>query len=199
MSRLITVGVLAGATAAGIAVARVARQPEPPPAPTVESSRDWVPFRARFQQVRDGRIEATGRFYRSRDGSTRRETYDPDGTLRFVAIENIAEGRFYGYAGGGWSAQPLRLLDPRTPPPAPPASLLVAERVEGLRLVRELTGAGAVLLRAPALDLFPLVEHHPDPAMSRAHHDIVIGPVDPALFEPRTDRIDELPWPHVTR
>ena len=198
MGRLLTVGVLAGAAAAGIAVARVAQPPGPPPAPAVEV-KDWVPFQAEFRQVRDGRVEATGRFFRGPDGSTRRETRDPDGTLRFVAIENIARERFYGYAGGSWSSQPLRLLEPRTPPPEPPASLLVADRVEGLRLVRELTPAGAVLLRAPALDLFPIVEHYPDPAMSREHVGIVIGPVDPGLFEPGTDRIDELPWPHITR
>ncbi|HEY8535323.1 MAG TPA: hypothetical protein VIL25_02705 [Vicinamibacterales bacterium] len=198
MGRLLTVGVLAGATAAGIAVARVARDPGvlPAPAATVQG---WVEFRAAYRQVRDGRVEAVGVFHRGRDGSTRRETRDPDGTLRFVAIENIAENRYYGYAGGAWSAQPLRLLAPRVPPGPRPDLLPVSERVEGLELQRELTPEGAVLLRAPALNFFPVVEYYSDPPMSREHHDIVIGPVDPALFRPPAVPVDELPWPYLTR
>ncbi len=198
MSRLLTVGVLAGAAAAGIAVARVSREPAPLPAPAVHVQ-GWVEFRAGFRQIRDGRVEATGAFYRGRDGSTRRETREPDGTLRFVAIENIAENRYYGYSSGSWSAQPLRLLEPRTPPGPRPDLLPVTQRVEGLELRRELTPSGAVLLRAPALDLFALVEHYPDPPMSREHHDIVIGPVDPVLFHPPAGPVDELPWPYLTR
>lgn len=197
MSRLLTVGVLAGAAAAGIAVARVSRDPGPLPLPAAHVQ-GWVEFRAEFRQVRDGRVEATGFFCRGRDGSTRRETRDPDGTLRYVAIENIAENRYYGYAGGSWSAQPLRLLEPRTPP-GPSDLLLLTDRVEGLELRRELAPSGAVLLRAPALDLFPIVEHYPDPPMSREHHDIVIGPVDSGLFRPPAGPVDELPWPYLTR
>ncbi|HEX7086080.1 MAG TPA: hypothetical protein VF198_06925 [Vicinamibacterales bacterium] len=198
MSRLLTVGVLAGATAAGIAVARVSRDPGPLPAPAAHV-RGWVEFRAGFRQVRDGRVEATGAFYRGRDGSTRRETRDPDGTLRFVAIENIAENRYYGFSSGSWSAQPLRLLEPRTPPGLRPDLLPLTERVEGLELCREITPSGAVLLRAPALDLFPLVEYYADPPMSREHHDIVIGPVDSSLFLPPAGPLDALPWPYLTR
>ena len=195
--RVLAVAVIAVAVAAA-ALALLVRGDAPVIA--VQSSSGWVPFRAGFRQLRNGELEAAGRYARHHDGSTLRETSSPAGDTRFITIVNVPEGRFYSFAGGTWTVQPLILRRARHLPDRRADSQLVGvvERVGGLRLVRETTATGAVLLRAPALDFFPVIEQHPEPPMRRELFDIVVEPVDASwFFPPAGARVDRLPWPYV--
>ncbi len=196
MRRAAAVTVVAFVVAA-VALVFVRHEPSLAPVSAIDA---WVPFQAEFRQVREGQVEAVGRYMRGRDGSARRETMAPDGGQRFITIVNVWAGRFYSFAGGTWTAQTLILRGVRTPRDTDAGARLVrvTDRVNGLHLVRETTPAGSVMLRAPALDLFAVLEQHPYPAMRREHFNIVIAPVSESLFAPPPGAaVADLPWPHV--
>ena len=76
----------------------------------------WRAFSGEFRSV-SGRVETTGRYYRHRNGSARRETLGAAGTPEFITIENLSASRFYAFSAGSWTEQPLKLPATRTLPP----------------------------------------------------------------------------------
>jgi len=172
------------------------------PADTVLPGVAWVSFHGEFRSV-SGTNETRGRFYRHRDGSTRRETLEAGGTPAFITIEHRSAARFYSFSGGVWTSQPLerpaRVMLPPTGADFPSA-VPQPGRIAGYRVVRADTALGTVMLRAPALNYFALVEEHPYPALRVEFVSVVEGPVDGALFAPpRGTAVGELPWPYTGR
>ena len=170
------------------------------PSTTVEPAVAWRSFRGEFRSVSGG-VETTGRYYRHRNGSARRETLGTAGTPEFITIENLSASRFYAFSAGSWTEQPLKLPATRATPPsgaAFPNATPQTERVAGYRVVGAYTVLGTLMLRAPALDYFPLVEDHPHPALRVEFVSIVEEPVGDALFLPPSDaRVATLPWPYT--
>ena len=162
----------------------------------------WATFRAEFTST-GGTTETRGRFYRRRDGSIRKETLGADGAAEFVTIQNRPSMRFYSFSDGSWSSQPLQLATRLTMPPTGadfPSAMPQPERVVGYRVVRTDTALGTVLLRAPALNYFPLVEDHPFPSLRVEFVSVTEGDVDAALFEPPAGApVASLPWPYMAR
>ncbi len=139
-----------------------------------------------------------GPIFRRGDGSVRRETLAADGSPVFVTIENRATARFYSFSGGSWTAQPLA-LEHTAPPAAAEFSNLTPERGTrgGFKLVRVVAPTGAVILRAPALNYFGLVEEHADPPLRIEFHAVRQEEPPSALFEPPPGvSVAQLPWPH---
>jgi hypothetical protein len=160
----------------------------------------WVPFSATVRVIGETGGVTRGRFHRDRNGSTRREGVGEDGSLRFVDIVNIAEGRFYVRSGTDrWSVQRMEPLPATYPSPAVigPHQIVLSDTVEGLTVLREKTADGAVLLRAPALNGFAVVEEHPDDGVRIEYSEIQVRHPDPRLFRPPDDvEVIRLPWPH---
>jgi hypothetical protein len=158
---------------------------------------EWVPFSARFTSV-SGSVESQGRFFRHRDGSTRRDTLAADGTPAFVTIENRRASRFYSFSSGSWTAQPMRLPPWRLLPPTGadfPSAMPLPDAIAGYRVVRADTALGTVMHRAPALNYFPLAEDHPYPVLHVTFADVVRGDVDATVFAPPSGAaVAELPW-----
>ena len=172
------------------------------PAQPVLPGVSWVPFQGEFRSV-SGTNETRGRFFRHRDGSTRRETLEAGGTPAFITIENRPLARFFAFSGGSWTAQPLERAARATLPPTGadfPGAVPQPGRIAGYRVVRADTALGSVMLRAPALNYVALAEDHPYPALRVEFLSVVEGPVDAALFEPpRGAAVGELPWPYTGR
>jgi hypothetical protein len=160
----------------------------------------WRAFRGEFTSTTGG-IETRGRYFRHRDGSVRREVLRADGGAEFITIENVAAARFYSFSGGSWTAQPLRIAARRMLPPTGadfPNASPQTERVAGYRVVSAYTVLGTLMLRAPALDYFPLVEDHPHPALRVAFVSVVEEPLADDLFVPPAGTaVAELPWIHT--
>ncbi len=171
-------------------------------APSTVSEPDipWRAFRGEFRSTSGG-VATRGRFFRHRDGSTRRETLAPDSEAEFITIVNIGQSRFYSYSAGSWSAQPLKLPVRLTFPPTGsdfPNATPQADRVAGYRVVGAYTVLGTLLLRAPALDYFPLVEEHPHPALRIEFGSVVEGPIPDEIFSPPPGvEVATLPWPYT--
>ena len=73
-----------------------------------------------------------------------------------------------------------------------------ADRVEGYRVVGAYTVLGTLMLRAPALDYFPLVEEHPHPALRIEFTSIVEEPIRDKVFSPPPGvEVAMLPWPYT--
>jgi hypothetical protein len=170
------------------------------PPPSVEPDVAWRAFRGEFRSVSNG-VETKGRYWRHRDGSARRETLGADGKAEFITIESLSASQFYSFSAGSWTAQPLRLPATRTLPPtgtAFPNATPQTERVAGYRVVGAYTVLGTLMLRAPALDYFPLVEDHPHPALRVEFVSIVEEPVGDTLFLPPPGaEVATLPWPYT--
>jgi hypothetical protein len=171
---------------------------ERPVAPPPEVATAWVAFQAEFRAVGGG-TETRGRFFRRHDGSVRRETAGTDARPAFITIENRAALRFYSLSGGTWTVQPLA---PGTSRPAHasdfPDAASQAVVHDGLRVVRIVTPTGAVLLRAPDLDFFAVVEEHPDPPLRVEYRVVSRDDPPPALFEPPAGvPVGSLPWAHT--
>jgi hypothetical protein len=183
-------------TALGLALLAFGACTPQPVEPTVA----WRAFRGEFTSTSGG-VETRGRYYRHRDGSVRRDVLRADGSPEFITIENVAASRFYSFSGGSWTSQPLRIAARRMLPPTaadfPNASPQTA-RVAGYRVVSAYTVLGTLMLRAPALDYFPLVEDHPHPALRVAFVSIVEEPSAGDLFVPPAGTAAaELPWTHT--
>jgi len=124
-----------------------------------------------------------------------------DGAAEFITIENLPGSRFYAFSAGSWTVQPLKLSARRlVPPPAAdfPNATPQGERVAGYRVVGAYTPLGTLMLRAPALDYFPLVEDHPHPVLRVEFVSVIEEPVGDALFVPPSDaQVATLPWPYT--
>ena len=171
-------------------------------APSTVSELDvaWRAFRGEFRSTSGG-VETRGRFFRHRDGSTRRETLAANGDVEFITIVNIGQSRFYSYSAGSWSAQPLKLPVRHIFPPTGadfPNATPQADRIAGYRVVGAYTVLGTLMLRAPALDYFPLVEEHPHPALRIEFGSIVEEPIRDEIFSPLPGvEVATLPWPYT--
>ena len=70
--------------------------------------------------------------------------------------------------------------------------------VRGYRVVGAYTVLGTLMLRAPALDYFPLVEEHPHPALRIEFGSIVEEPIRDEIFAPLpVVEVATLPWPYT--
>jgi hypothetical protein len=171
-------------------------------APSAISEPDvaWRAFRGEFRSVSDG-VETRGRYWRHRDGSVRKETLGPDGQAAFITIENLSASRFYSFSAGSWTAQPLRVPARRMFPPTGadfPNATPHAGRVAGYRVVGAYTVLGTLMLRAPSLDYFPLVEDHPHPALRVEFLSVTEEPIAEAVFSPPPGvEAATLPWAYT--
>jgi hypothetical protein len=79
-----------------------------------------------------------------------------------------------------------------------PNAMPQADRIAGYRVVGAYTVLGTLMLRAPALDYFPLVEEHPHPALRLEFTSVVEEPISDALFSPPPEaEVATLPWPYT--
>lgn len=158
----------------------------------------WVPFQAEFRAVGAG-VESRGRFMRHRDGSTRRETFGPDQRPAFVTIENLGTSEFHSFSAGNWTTQPLAARRPVPPASSAfPNAMPQQDRVAGYRVVRADTVLGSVMLRAPVLNYFALVEEHPDPPLRIEYLSVREEAPAEVLFAPPAGAVvARLPWPHA--
>jgi hypothetical protein len=165
--------------------------------PSLSDTTAWVPFQGEFRAVAGG-VESRGRFMRHSDGSTRRETFARDQVPAFVTIVNVRTSEFHSFSAGGWTSQPLA-AGRREPPTgsAFPNAMPQADRVAGYRVVRADTALGSVMLRAPVLNYFALVEDHPDPPLRLEFLSVTEDVPAGTVFEPPAGApVARLPWPH---
>lgn len=141
-----------------------------------------------------------------RDGSTRAETGSSLDQISVVIIKNISRETFYKWRREeGWTQQPMQVPPGGWHPRPTYASLFTntAETLEGFQLVRRelprLEGfqlvrhelPGLVVLLAPDLNLFPILERRSDCAPSvtcgSRLFNIHLGDQPGELFEPPSD------------
>lgn len=82
-----------------------------PPAAYIEQPENWVPFSAYVLVTHPDVGRAVGRYYRSSDGSFRRETGPALDDIRVIDIMNVSAGvrYFYGSRTGWGMAKPTRI------------------------------------------------------------------------------------------
>lgn len=185
----------------GLAVVRIsldsAAQPEPVrrvrPIPQPDG---WVPFSADVAVTMPDGALGTGRFFRASNGSTREEGGGPD---HFgIAIHNIPRALYYEFnqgatdrrnAGRGtWTARPMQLpargWKPQRFHEGIPGLTRSPETIEGLMVYREELSDGTTLLRAPALNFFPLITSGGPLGRKRIYSNLQFGEPPQDLFEP---------------
>jgi hypothetical protein len=172
----------------------------------IEQPSGWVAFSADFEhREKTGRV-INGRYYRGSDGSYRREGIGADGRTK-VSIVNLTR-RIY-YRGGAdpdsvWQSGPYEAPEVRFKPQVwfkemvglsqYPYKLALLKgqdgsltALEGLDAWIYTNYAGTMRLVVPALN-FHAVVNSPVQGMREVYSNIVIGNVDPALFEAPPNR-----------
>ena len=147
---------------AAVAYRQAQSQPVPPVTP-IEQPTTWVAFEADVRITQPGEPIIVGRFYRSRDGSTHLETGPEGDGKRVISIRNIQRSLHYSRMGSGkWMSRPMRLPAQGwrpIPVKASPKEVKLVERVADQEVYRNVSEAdGTIRLRAPALNMYPVVE-----------------------------------------
>ncbi len=158
----------------------------------------WVAFTADSLGSSPGDSRTVvGRYYRSSDGSVRRETGPATGDMRVISIENIGlERTFTRFPSGRWYSHPMKLPPSGWKPQRWRADRLrkVSWKHENfeLYLVTEPSGDNAFL--APALNFFPVIRQTARGAR-KEYTNIQLGEPDPLLFGRPDGNVTHCPEP----
>jgi hypothetical protein len=199
-------GVFAGALL-GTQTAGQLRDPRATRIP-LSQPQGWVSFTADLaHREDDGGLEKVfhGRFLRGSDGSERSELTNDDWRTGIVTIKNLTSDTFYTgpltpNSNKGWTAFSMPVAEIRKKPPVWSDGMLGMSRYHHkVALLKGMSGSlvandgldawiysnpdGAMRLLVPTLNFFPVVNSSVT-GRRLSYTNIVIGPVDQALFEP---------------
>lgn len=145
----------------------------------------WVAFVSDLRIVTPGQPEASGRFYRRSDGSTRSDIARPNGVT--VMINNVATQLHYkSVSAGEWQSQPM-VLPPTGYVPTlaradNPQLVLQPELMEGLEVYKASSGKD-VSYRTAELNMFAIRIERSNGGLIQ-HRNIKLIEPDGALFTP---------------
>ncbi len=167
----------------------------------VAAPEEWVPFQAHLQITHpDSAVRVEGRYFRNKDGSTRRETGPSLDDIRIVDIVNALDRARYLYAAGkGWVRLPLPPMNVARPPKwiagQPNWKLMETKAAVrkgesgnlsaamGLTVYLVMSQDGTSKLKAPELNLFDIATTRPDGRHERYDQIELVNPSDD-LFKP---------------
>jgi hypothetical protein len=157
--------------------------------PDKRVSNSWRPFLAEFRVVaEDGALISRGRYWRTRDGSDRRErdSLDTAETIHSVQIRRISDRSCYRFSqAAGWTVQPMLLPEVGWLPPSyPPRDDARPIRIENLSAQRLSTAQGDYIVRVPALNFFRLIRFTAASGRREEYFNVVLEEPDSHLLAP---------------
>lgn len=178
-------------TVAAMAYTRVSARPSAPGLPGIEIAQpaDWAGFDAELEISQPGAPLVVGHFYRASDGSERKETGPQGQAQRVISIHNISQERWYvRSASGQWTSGPMRLPPEGWHPIHWIQNQRITKQQEKMGefdIYREESASGSsIYLRAPALNMFAILDQNVVNGRRQAFSNIHVGEPAPEMFQP---------------